>query len=281
MSIDPRILALINQAQGIAGKPGAQLASADVSRFFSPDLGILTGTYTNRPDIDESDEDVRARTSPYLSQIRNSPEADEVASGIAQDIENGVPLIQMKKNLRTYFTTLKISPDKKKQTDEQKDMMADYMDLLDTLSKEQNTYTTEITKIKNKAPKETEFSKAGLPEPDAPYDPEPLMGGVYAQLAKRVEGLDVTPEQQKMINTRNANPAVRAQTSKNYVPIRTELVKQQRGEQALGDAEAIKRMAASQMARQGGGSPLIDALKQRMLLTKIMENPGLLNKLKG
>jgi hypothetical protein len=107
------------------------------------------------------------------------------------------------------------------------------------------------------------------------------MGGVYAQLAKRVEGLDVTPEQQKMINTRNANPAVRAQTSKNYVPIRTELVKQQRGEQALGDAEAIKRMAASQMARQGSGSPLIDALKRRMLLTKIMENPGLLNKLKG
>lgn len=262
MSIPPEIMALIQAAQGISGKPGSQLTGSDVSRLFQPDLGVLTGTYTDRPEVEESDEDIRARTSPYLNQIRNNPEADVVAAGIAADIENGIPLIQMKKNLRTYFTTQKISPNKKKQTDEEKQTILDYTDLLDTLSKEYNTYTSEITKIKNKAPKKTFFSEAGLPEPDAPYDPEPFMGGIYAKLAEQA-----APRQPGPTKT---------------LPMQTyDIPNERRAKEAVASSENIKSMIARNMQQRGAGSPLLDAIQQRLMLTKVVENSGSKNKLKA
>ena len=148
---DPNTLALIaSLGGGLAGKPGAQLTSSDVSRIFAPDLGALTGTYTGRT---ESEEDIFGRSAPYFSQIRNNPESDEIAFAITEDIAAGLPLIQTKKKLRELTNSLS------------KDERDDYMDLLNTLSKEYNNYNQESLKYKNR---ETFFSKAGLPEPDAP-----------------------------------------------------------------------------------------------------------------
>jgi hypothetical protein len=319
---DPNTLALIaSLGGGLAGKPGAQLTSSDVSRIFAPDLGALTGTYTGRT---ESEEDIFGRSAPYFSQIRNNPESDEIAFAITEDIAAGLPLIQTKKKLRELTNSLS------------KDERDDYMDLLDTLSKEYNNYNQESLKYKNR---ETFFSKAGLPEPDAPYDAEPLMGSVYARLAERFKPYEVDPNANKLSEeaveakknapwrpyregeTKPELDAIRKELEekrvvdpnakwtpywpgetdadvrriaqerqlqkelaaskgvKTFVPIRTGLVNQQRKEQAAEAADIQREMIAKNMLRRGAGSPMLDQLKQRLILQKVMENPGILNKL--
>jgi len=319
---DPNTLALIlSLGGGLAGKPGAQLTSSDVSRIFAPDLGALTGTYTGRT---ESEEDIFKRSAPYFTQIRNNPESDEIAFALTEDISAGLPLVQTKKKLRELTKSLS------------KDERDDYMDLLNTLSKEYNNYNEESLKYKNR---ETFFSKAGLPEPDAPYNPEPLMGGVYARLAERFKPYEVDPNANKLPKEiveakKNApwrpyregetGPELRAirkeleqqrvvdpnakytpywpgetdadvrriaqerqltkelattKGVKTFVPIRTELVNQQRAEQAAEAANIQREMIARNMLRRGAGSPMLDQVKQRLILQKVMENPGILNKL--
>ena len=63
-------------------------------------------------------------------------------------------------------------------------------------------------------------------------------------------------------------------------PIRTGLVNRQRAEEGLRVEQGAKELLAKAMQRSGAGSPFLDQLKQRMLFTKIIENPSLLSKLK-
>jgi hypothetical protein len=195
--VDPELIRLLIAAGGLTGKPGSPLTSADVGRVFQPDLGVLTGTYTGR---EESEDDIIARAAPYLTQIRNNPEADEIAYAIAQDIESGLPFIQVKKRLRELTRSIP--------TQEAKD----YMELAETLSKENINIKQELLKNKNK---ETFFSKSGLPEPSTPYDPEPMMGSVYESLLKRYAPYEVDPNANKL-----SKEAIEAKKNAPYRPYR-------------------------------------------------------------
>lgn len=168
--MDPAFFALLQQlGGGMAGKPGSQLSTADFSRYFSPQFGALTGTSVDRS---ESDEDIIARTAPYLSQLLSLPEGsegyDDFSFSIAQKIASGIPAMQIRKELR--------------QSGLSKEEKEDYSDLLDTLSTE--SIALQKGRVENKNRK-TVYSEAGYSEPNTPYDPEPFMGGIMARLAEQ------------------------------------------------------------------------------------------------
>lgn len=268
------ILDLLKYFEGLAGKPGEQLTSGDAGRVFSPEFGILTNTYTQPEEtLDETDEDIRARITPNMNQIAANPDFDELAGIIANDVLSGVPSLQTKRTIREKLAAIKFDGKDKEQAAARKVMMDDYMDLLATLSKEQNQYVTEVTKNKYKPKKETMFSKAGLPEPDASYDASGTMGNINARLMDRINEVSTGP-----IAARKYAPG-QLPAGKTDVPVRTELVKKQRAEQAMKDTLAIQQQREQQMARRGMGSPLLDALTQRALMIKILEDPSKLAKL--
>ncbi len=169
-SIDPALLGILLQSSGnMAGKPGSQLTTADFTRYFSPEFGAMTGTAVDRS---ESDEDVVARSAPYLSQLLNLTEDsdgyDEFSFSIAQKIASGIPALQIRKELR--------------QSDLSKEEKEDYLDLINVLDKESASLREERIKNKNK---KTIYSEAGFSEPYTRYDAEPLMGNIMAQLAEK------------------------------------------------------------------------------------------------
>ena len=91
--IDPLTAFYLAMAQAgqYAGKPGSQLNSGDLSSFFSPNLGLLTGTLT---DTSQSDEDIYASVAPNISRVRNNPDADPIATLIVENLESGFSLPQ-------------------------------------------------------------------------------------------------------------------------------------------------------------------------------------------
>ena len=56
---------------------------------------------------------------------------------------------------------------------------------------------------------------------------------------------------------------------------------ERRAKEAVASSENIKSMIARNMQQRGAGSPLLDAIQQRLMLTKVVENSGSKNKLKA
>lgn len=360
IDIDPAALAIIMQlGGGMAGKPGSQLSASDFTRYFSSELGGMTGTYQDRS---ETDEDIFARVAPNFTQITNMGQSeghDPIAWAITSNIANGLPNIQTKKKLRELTSGLS------------KDEKDDYLDLFDELTKEYASVDEERSKNRNK---ETTFSKAGFDEPNTPYNPQlnqasydylinkyqpiqepegytagvaakgkiansldapyeyggkpgftdigqmgigeakkglnkkifgtqlgnPLtqiaapisyLGGILGGVAKNLTGVDLTKTQDrkdayikaKILQSMETPDEIKADAIMKKLkgpPIRTELVNKQRAEEALRTEQGAKELLARAMQRSGAGSPFLDQLKQRMLFAKIIENPGLLSKLK-
>lgn len=169
MAIDPltEFYLAMAQAGQYAGKPGSQLNSGDLSSFLSPNLGLLTGTLT---DTSQSDDDIYASVAPNIFRVKNNPEADEVATSIVNDLESGLSLPQVVAKLRQLKSG---------------DELKDYKEYATTVSKEMGDFKSAIGKRKTPA------SEAGLPEPNAPYDPTPMMSNVYARLMQQAQ--PITP----------------------------------------------------------------------------------------
>lgn len=365
MELDPAALAMILQlGGGMTGKPGSQLSAADFTRYFSPELAGMTGTYQDRS---ESDEDIFARVAPNFRQIASAGESegyDPIALAIVRNLENGIPNLQTKKKLRELTSELS------------KEEKEDYLDLFDSLTKEYASVNEERVKNKNK---ETVFSKGGFDEPGAPYNPESQMGGINAYISDKylspIEssqdskerlaglaalqkinkdfdapykyggrpsaadvgqmGLDYANESltKKIPGTPFYNPlgvfeapvsylgGIIEGTAKNKIgvdltkiqerkdayvkakilesmdkpdekkaeaifkrlknaPINVDAVNERRATKAVNMNRIAQELITKQMQRDGAGSPFLDQLKQRVLFTKIIENPGLLSKFK-
>ena len=65
------------QAGQLAGKPGSQLNTGDMSSLLSSNLGLLTGTLTNTA---QSDDDIYASVAPNIFRVKNNPDADPIAT---------------------------------------------------------------------------------------------------------------------------------------------------------------------------------------------------------
>lgn len=121
--------------------------------------------------------------------------------------------------------------------------------------------------------------------------PVSYLGGIIEGTAKNRIGVDMTKIQDrkdayvkaKILESMEVPDEAQADIIMKKLkgpPIRTELVNKQRAEEGLRIEQGAKELLAKAMQRSGAGSPFLDQMKQRMLFTKIIENPGLLSKLK-
>ena len=288
----------------LAGKPGSQLNTGDLSSLLSPNLGLLTGTLT---DTSQSDEDIYASVAPNISRVKNNPDADPIATMIVENLESGFSLPQTLIELRK-----KISGD---------DLKA-YQEYAKEVSKEMGEVKSAFGKRKTVA------SEAGLPEPNAQYDPTPQMANIYARLAQQaqpVEPPDTTKAKDKkdlllsksgkyIFNPQkqqwSANPDYvepepkyvfdpRAQkwsmtpeakeegrrtklpkASKEAEKIKYEKASEARQQIAAKEYEDVRNLLASAMQRNSlAGSPFMDEIMKRTIMKKLIENPGAINKL--
>ena len=171
--IDPLTAFYLAMAQAgqYAGKPGSQLNSGDLSSFFSPNLGLLTGTLT---DTSQSDEDIYASVAPNISRVRNNPDADPIATLIVENLESGFSLPQTLIELKKRVSG--------------GDLKA-YQEYAKEVSKEMGDVKSAFSKRKTPA------SEAGFPEPGAGYDPTPLMANIYSRLLKQAEPIAAPVEE--------------------------------------------------------------------------------------
>ncbi len=266
--------------QGLAGKPGSQLNIGDMSSLFSPNLGLLTGTLT---DTTQTDEDIYASVAPNIFRVRNNPDGDPIATAIVRNLENGFSLPQTLNELRK-----KVSGE---------DLKA-YQNYAEQVSKEMGDVKSAFGKRKTLA------SEAGLPEPNASYDPTPKMANIHARLIKQSEPIlaplakkykDLSKDEQKKYNKANEagmgdilkslvlfkNPDQISYDRKNTLPeeryVQANQARQKIAAQEYGD---VKNLLASSMQRNSlAGSPFMDEIMKRTIMKRLIENPGAINKL--
>ncbi len=119
--------------------------------------------------------------------------------------------------------------------------------------------------------------------------PVSYLGGIIEGTAKNKVGVDLTKIQErkdayvkaKILESMDKPDETKAEAIfkrlKN-APINVDAVNERRATKAVNMDRIAQELITKQMQRDGAGSPFLDQLKQRMLLTKIIENPGLLSK---
>lgn len=121
--------------------------------------------------------------------------------------------------------------------------------------------------------------------------PVSYLGGIIEGTAKNRIGVDLTKIQDRKdayvkakilesMEVPNEKEAEALLKRLKTAPINVDSVNQTRATKAANMDRIAQELIAKQMQRDGSGSPFLDQLKQRMLFTKIIENPGLLSKLK-
>jgi hypothetical protein len=270
------------QAGQLAGKPGSQLNTGDMSSLFSPYLGLLTGTSTNTT---QSDEDIYASVAPNISRVRNNPDADPIATLIVQNLESGFSLPQTLIELKKQVSG--------------GDLKA-YQEYAKEVSKEMGDVKSAFGKRKTPA------SEGGLPEPGAQFDPGSKMDGIYALLEQQMQPktapvVEKAPKKNevgfkalaKTLNPFSLISKLPVSGRLQYAPSgkkeKQQLLEQEkrytdaniaRGKIAESQARQIKEALASGMQRNSiAGSPFMDELMKRTIMKRLIENPGAISKL--
>lgn len=270
--------------QGLSGKPGAQLNTGDMSSIFSKNLGMLTGTLT---DTNLTDDDIYNSYAPDIARQRSNPDSDKIATEIVEQLGSGMSMPQVLKNLRSK--------------DLDKQDLADYKEYATNVAKQMGDVSREMSK------RTTPASEAGLPEPDAQFDPASKMGGIYALLNEKMQPLtrsvgkkykDLSKDQQKQYGKNNKSTTgdilKSLLTFKNTdqvtydrqnAPLKEEkyvAADLARGEIAASQAAQIKEALATGMQRNSlAGSPFMDELFKRTIMKRLIENPGAISKLQN
>jgi len=270
------------QAGQLAGKPGSQLNTGDMSSLFSPYLGLLTNTLT---DTTQTNEDIYASVAPNISRVKNNPDADPIATLIVENLESGFSLPQTLIELRK-----KVSGG---------DLKA-YQEYAKEVSKEMGDVKSALGKRKTPA------SEAGLPEPGAGYDPTPQMSNIYSRLMKQAEPVaapvkEKAPEKNevgfkalaKTLNPISLISKIPVSGRLQYAP-RGKKEKEQRAaleeryvqaneaktKIAAREYEDVRNLLASSMQRNSlAGSPFMDEIMKRTIMKRLIENPGAISKL--
>ena len=269
---------LLAQAGRYAGKPGSQLNTGDLNSIFSPDLGLLTGTLTEKK---ETDDDIYASVAPNIFRVRNNRDADPIATAIVDNLESGFSLPQTLIELRKQVSG--------------EDLKA-YKEYATQVSKEMGDVKSALGKRKTRA------SEAGFPEPDAQFDPTPLMDNINAFLKQQAQPstAPVLKETKKKNEVgflpllKALNPLKLGITPRLTRSSRVSKPEQQqaaldkryedanaaRAKIALQENEDVKNLLASAMQRNSlTGTPFGDELMKRTLIKRLIENPGVINKL--
>ncbi len=155
----------------------ANLSSSELSRLFSPYLGVLSGTYTS-PNTAVNDDMLFQQYAPTVLQIiQNETDPNSLRGRIANAILQGQAGYIVKQMVQQAILNQEPGLEPLPEGEQSKV----YYDLVDQLENEVQKYNTAKISAKQQ---ETIFSKAGLPDPSEQYAPEQLDPKLFEQMLK-------------------------------------------------------------------------------------------------
>ena len=268
-----------------AGKPGEQLNTGDMSSILSKNMGLLTNTLT---DTNISDDDIYNSYAPDIARVRTNPDSDVIATEIVEQLGSGMSVPQVLKNLRSKGLD--------------KEDLSDYKEYVTNVAKQMGDVSTQMSK------RTTPASEAGLPEPGAPFNPDPSMKNIFAYLQKQAQPVvppvakkykDLSTDERKDLSTeytknnersvgdllkgfltfRNPNQiAYERKTAPNEANIAKDNA--YREKVARQEGIDVRKLVAASMERNSlTGSPFGDDFMKRTIMKKLLENPAAISKL--
>ena len=273
---------LIAAQQGqFAGKPGEQLNTGDMNSIFSKNLGLLTNTLT---DTNISDDDIYNSYAPDIARVRTNPGSDVIATEIVEQLGSGMSVPQVLKNLRSKGLD--------------KEDLSDYKEYVTNVAKQMGDVSTQMSK------RTTPASEAGLPEPGAPFNPDPSMKNIFAYLEKQAQPVvppvatkyqDLPEDKRKQYAKDNENSVgdilkgmltFKNQDEVTYNrktgPNEANIAKDNAYREKVARQEGIdvRKLVAASMERNSlTGSPFGDDFMKRTIMKKLLENPAAISKL--
>lgn len=273
---------LIAAQQGqFAGKPGEQLNTGDMNSIFSKNLGLLTNTLT---DTNISDDDIYNSYAPDIARVRTNPGSDVIATEIVEQLGSGMSVPQVLKNLRSKGLD--------------KEDLSDYKEYVTNVAKQMGDVSTQMSK------RTTPASEAGLPEPGAPFNPDPSMKNIFAYLQKQAQPVvppvatkyqDLPQDKRKQYAKDNENSlgdilkgmlTFKNQDEVTYNrktgPNEANIAKDNAYREKVARQEGIdvRNLVAASMERNSlTGSPFGDDFMKRTIMKKLLENPAAISKL--
>ena len=273
---------LIAAQQGqFAGKPGEQLNTGDMNSIFSKNLGLLTNTLT---DTNISDDDIYNSYAPDIARVRTNPDSDVIATEIVEQLGSGMSVPQVLKNLRSKGLD--------------KEDLSDYKEYVTNVAKQMGDVSTQMSK------RTTPASEAGLPEPGAPFNPDPSMKNIFAYLQKQAQPAvppvatkyqDLPQDKRKqyakdnensvgdilkgMLTFKNPNQVM---YERKTGPNEANIAKDNAYREKVARQEGIdvRKLVAASMERNSlTGSPFGDDFMKRTIMKKLLENPAAISKL--
>ena len=264
-----------------AGKPGEQLNTGDMNSIFSKNLGLLTNTLT---DTNISDDDIYNSYAPDIARVRTNPDSDVIATEIVEQLGSGMSVPQVLKNLRSKGLD--------------KEDLSDYKEYVTNVAKQMGDVSTQMSK------RTTPASEAGLPEPGAPFNPDPSMKNIFAYLQKQAQPAvppvatkyqDLPQDKRKqyakdnensvgdilkgMLTFKNPNQVM---YERKTGPNEANIAKDNAYREKVARQEGIdvRKLVAASMERNSlTGSPFGDDFMKRTIMKKLLENPAAISKL--
>lgn len=175
-----QLLALLN------GKAGGQITGGDLSRVEDPILGLLTNTYTPQENEGPNLANLSYQYRPTWESLLNDEYYDEnsLEMKIASSITNGVPLMEIKKQIPQLLAASGQPAGPNDTTTK------DLIDFASNLDSENRNYNVAVTKANTDKSANSWWAKAGISDPSLRADPAQILNpqlqkmmGMYAPMA--------------------------------------------------------------------------------------------------
>ena len=265
-----------------AGKPGEQLNTGDMSSILSKNMGLLTNTLT---DTNLTDDDIYNSYAPDIARVRANPDSDVIATEIVEQLGSGMSVPQVLKNLRSKGLD--------------KEDLSDYKEYVTNVAKQMGDASTQMSK------RTTPASEAGLPEPGAPFNPDPSMKNIFAYLQKQAQPVvppvaknyykDLSRDERSEFSKNNENSLGdylkgfltfknpdEVMYKRKTGPNEANIAKDNAYREKVARQEGIdvRKLVAASMERNSlTGSPFGDDFMKRTIMKKLLENPAAISKL--
>ena len=160
-----QILALLN------GKAGGQITGGDLSRVEDPILGLLTNTYTPQENEGPNLANLSYQYRPTWESLLNDEYYDEnsLEMKIASSITNGVPLMEVKKQIPQLLAASGQPAGPNDTTTKE------LIDFASNLDSENRNYNVAVTKANTDKSANSWWAKAGISDPSLKADPAQIL----------------------------------------------------------------------------------------------------------
>lgn len=172
---------------------------------LAPILGVLTDTYTPEP---QHMVDTQALEQQYMKTWSTLEDSEMYPDGspekyIASSIANGIPLLEIRKRIPQLLADMKVDPNGSTQSE--------MLNLANTLQSEKDNYETQLQKSSTEKQKDTWWSKAGIANPQAQYNPDDYLQPAFQALAEKYAPIEHSGPPERFRAISGKPPAQQAQ----------------------------------------------------------------------